>query len=121
MGNRRGFDARRGGRGAGMETLVRMAGWFWLRLSLVRRSPRAGQPSRLVEIAARAMKPVFEKLEILDIPAAGNSANVEPADFVSHDVIDRIIRRAEELRRNWSKTNGVGGRSSARVSAAAAV
>ena len=52
MGNRRGFDARRGGRGAGMETLVRMAGWFWLRLSLVRRSPRAGQPSRLVEIVA---------------------------------------------------------------------
>ena len=93
------------------QSVLERMGWIFTRI----------RSSEFLRNPARAMKPVFEKLEILDIPAAGNSANVEPADFVSHDVIDRIIRRAEELRRNWSKTNGVGGRSSARVSAAAAV
>src|SRR2546429_5458563 len=54
----------------------------------------------------RAMKPVFEKLQMLEIPLAGNAAEAEPAGPASHDVIDRVIRRAEELRRTWSKANG---------------
>jgi very-short-patch-repair endonuclease len=62
---------------------------------------------------ARAMKPVLEKLQMLEIPPAGNSADAE----ASHDVIDRVILRAEELRRNWSKTNEAGTALSARASA----
>ena len=50
----------------------------------------------------RAMKPVFEKLELLQIsPVKGN---LEAADRVrtSNDVIDRVIRRAEKLRNIWT-------------------
>jgi hypothetical protein len=36
-------------------------------------------------------------------------------------VIDRVIRRAEELRKSWSKTNGASTRASTRASAAATV
>ncbi len=65
------------------------------------------------------MKPVFEKLETLEIPPTGDSIEAESASQTSHDAIDRVVRRAEELQRNWSKTNGAGARSSSRVSAAA--
>jgi hypothetical protein len=67
------------------------------------------------------MKPVFEKLEMLEIPPAGDSVDAEPAGLASHDVIDRVTHRAEELRRTWSKTNGIGTRSSARASTATTV
>ena len=62
---------------------------------------------------ARAMKPVLEKLQMLEIPPEGNSADAE----ASHDVIDRVILRAEEIRRNWSKTKEAGTALSARASA----
>jgi hypothetical protein len=77
--------------------------------------------SEFLRNPTRAMKPVFEKLQMLEIPPTGDSANAEGAKRTSHDVIDVVIRRAEELRKNWSKTNGAGARSSARASAAATV
>jgi hypothetical protein len=67
------------------------------------------------------MKPVFEKLQLLEIPPAGNSTETAPTELSSEDVVGRVIRRAAELRRSWSKTNGAGARSSSRASAAAAV
>jgi very-short-patch-repair endonuclease len=76
--------------------------------------------SEFLRNPGRAMKAVFEKLETLEIPAVGNSADADPTALASHDVVDRVISRAEELRRSWSKTNGAGTRSSARVSATAA-
>jgi hypothetical protein len=86
-------------------------GWIFTRV----------RSSEFLRNPARAMKAVFEKLEMLEIPPTGDSAGAEPAGLVSHDVIDRVIRRAEELRRNWSKTNGAGARSSSRASATATV
>jgi transposase InsO family protein len=53
--------------------------------------------------------------------AMRESADTEDVKQNSHEVIDRVIRRAEELRRNWSKANGGSPRSSARVSAATTV
>jgi hypothetical protein len=63
------------------------------------------------------MKPVFEKLETLEIPPDNDSTQAEASE-ASHDVIDRVMRRAEELLRNWSRPNGVGARSASRASAA---
>jgi hypothetical protein len=67
------------------------------------------------------MKAVFERLQMLEIPPAGNSVDADPAGLAQRDVIDRVIRRAEELRRSWSKSNGTGARSSSPASAAATV
>jgi hypothetical protein len=93
------------------QSVLERMGWIFTRI----------RSSEFLRNPARAMKPVFEKLQMLEIPPTGNSASAEPAGPVSHDVIDRVIRRAEELRRNWSKANGSGARSSYRTSAAATV
>jgi len=77
--------------------------------------------SEFLRNPARAITPVFEKLQSLEIPPLGNSAETAAAGLSSEDVVGRVIRRAEELRRNWSKTNGAGTRSSSRASTAAAV
>ncbi|PYT50855.1 MAG: hypothetical protein DMG44_05105 [Acidobacteria bacterium] len=50
----------------------------------------------------RAMKPVFEKLQLLEISPDGAAPDVAPAKRASADLIDRVIRRAEELRTSWS-------------------
>jgi hypothetical protein len=83
-------------------------GWIFARI----------RGSEFLRSPAHAMKPVFEKLQMLEIPPVTNSAEAEPTVIVSRDVVDRLIRRAEELRKNWSKANGAGARSPARVSAA---
>jgi very-short-patch-repair endonuclease/DNA polymerase III delta prime subunit len=93
------------------QSVLERMGWIFTRV----------RSSEFLRNPARAMKPVFEKLEMLEIPPTGDSVGAEPAGLVSHDVIDRVIRRAEELRRNWSKTNGAGARSSSRASATATV
>jgi hypothetical protein len=58
---------------------------------------------------------------MLEIRPTGDPADVERAKETSHDVIDRVIRRAEELRRNWLKANEAGTRSSSRASRAVTV
>src|SRR5580704_1500802 len=47
----------------------------------------------------RAMAPVFAKLESLEIVPLGESAN--DLSRRSNELIDRVIRRAEELRVSW--------------------
>ena len=93
------------------QSVLERMGWIFTRI----------RSSEFLRNPARSMKPVFEKLEMLEIPPAGNSTGAEPRGPVAHDVIDRVIRRAEDLRRNWSKTNGAGARSSSRASTAATV
>jgi len=85
-------------------------GWIFARI----------RSSEFLRNPSRAMKPVFEKLQMLEIPPAGKSAEAEDAKKISQDVIDRVIRRAEELRKLWTKTEGGTTRSSARASAAVA-
>jgi hypothetical protein len=93
------------------QSVLERMGWIFTRIRC----------TEFLRNPARAMKPVFERLQLLEIPSEGNSADVEPAGFAPRDVIDRVIRRAEELRRSWSKSNGTGARSSSRASAAASV
>ena len=93
------------------QSVLERMGWIFTRI----------RSSEFLRNPARAMKPVFEKLETLEIPPAGDSLDAESARLTSHDGIDRVVRRAEELRKNWSKTNGAGARSSPRASAAATV
>jgi very-short-patch-repair endonuclease len=93
------------------QSVLERMGWIFTRI----------RSSEFLRNPARAMKPVFEKLQTLEIPPAGDSTDLELARQTSHDAIDRVIRRAEELRRNWSKTNGTGARLSSRASAAARI
>jgi len=50
----------------------------------------------------RAMKPVFEKLQLLEIAPNGGTSNTPAKKQPSADLIERVIRRAEELRAKWS-------------------
>jgi very-short-patch-repair endonuclease len=93
------------------QSVLERMGWIITRI----------RSSEFLRNPARAMKPVFEQLQMLEIPPSGNSDGADHVGPVSHDVINRVIRRAEELRRNWSKTNGAGARSSSRASADATV
>jgi very-short-patch-repair endonuclease len=93
------------------QSVLERMGWIFTRI----------RSSEFLRNPARAMKPVFEKLEMLEIRPTGDPADVERAKETSHDVIDRVIRRAEELRRNWLKANEAGTRSSSRASRAVTV
>jgi very-short-patch-repair endonuclease len=92
------------------QSVLERMGWIFARI----------RSSDFLRNPVRAMKPVFEKLQLLEIPPAGDSPDTKHEERISQDVTDRIIRRAEELRKNWSKGNGAV-RSSSRASAAATV
>jgi very-short-patch-repair endonuclease len=68
------------------QSVLERMGWIFTRI----------RGTEFLRNPERAMKPVLEKLQMLEISP---------------------VRRAEELRRNWSKANGLSSRSSARVSA----
>jgi very-short-patch-repair endonuclease len=92
------------------QAVLERMGWIFTRI----------RSSEFFRNPARAMKPVFDRLQMLEIPPEGDSANAGDAGGTSREVIDRVIHRAEEFRRNWSKTDGSGIRS-ARASAVARV
>ena len=50
----------------------------------------------------RAMKPVFEKLLLLEISPNGAASEAPAKKQPYSDLIERVIRRAEELRTKWS-------------------
>jgi very-short-patch-repair endonuclease len=89
------------------QSVLERMGWIFTRI----------RGSEFLRNPARAMKPVFEKLQMLEIPPADDTSGVGLADLTSHEVIDRVIRRAEELRKSWLKTNGASTRSSTRAAA----
>jgi very-short-patch-repair endonuclease len=91
------------------QSVLERMGWIFTRI----------RSSEFLRNPARAMKPVFEKLEILEIPAQGSLADAAAPALAAHDVIERVISRAEELRRNWAKPNGAPTRQSVRASATA--
>jgi very-short-patch-repair endonuclease len=91
------------------QSVLERMGWIFTRI----------RSSEFLRNPARAMKPVFEKLQMLEIPPVGKSAAAESEKQISQDVVDRVIRRAEELRKAWSKSEGTNARSAARASVAA--
>src|SRR6266571_3327394 len=50
----------------------------------------------------RALKPVFEKLQLLEISPASAKVNATGKTQAASDLIDRVVRRAEELRNTWT-------------------
>jgi very-short-patch-repair endonuclease len=92
------------------QSVLERMGWIFTRI----------RSSEFLRNPVRAMKPVFEKLQVLEIPAQGDSPGADPAALTSHDAVDRVIARAEELRKIWAKPNGAPARPSARASVTAA-
>jgi len=90
------------------QSILERMGWIFSRI----------RGSEFLRNPNRAMKPVFEKLEMLEIPPAGEASNRGEVDISARQVVERVIRRAEELRKSWAKTTSGGARSSARASAA---
>jgi very-short-patch-repair endonuclease len=90
------------------QSVLERMGWIFARI----------RSSEFLRSPAHAMKPVFEKLEMLEIPPLGDATKSEGTAIKSRDLIERLRHRAEELRKNWSKASGSGVRSPARVSAA---
>jgi len=91
------------------QSVLERMGWIFTRI----------RSSEFLRNPARAMKPVFEKLEMLEIPPTNGSEAAERAACVPHDAIDRVICRAEELRKIWAKANGSSVRLSAKALTAA--
>jgi len=93
------------------QSVLERMGWIFTRV----------RSSDFLRNPARAMKPVFEKLQLLEIPPDGDAQKAKHDGKFSQDVTERLIRRAEELRKSWSKGNGETSRSSSRVSSVATV
>ena len=91
------------------QSVLERMGWIFARV----------RSSDFLRNPARAMKPVFEKLQLLEIPPDGDAHKAKQEGKFSQDVTERLVRRAEELRKNWSKGNGETARSSSRVSSVA--
>lgn len=90
------------------QAVLERMGWIFTRI----------RGSEFLRNPARTLKPVFEKLESLEIPPAKKSAGAQDSMAIASDVAERVIRRAEELRRSWSKSNSSSARFSTRTSAA---
>src|SRR5712672_689967 len=91
------------------QSILERMGWIFTRV----------RSSDFLRSPTRTMKSIFEKLQILEIPAQGSSADAAPLVLAAHDVVERVISRAEELRRNWAKLDGAPARQSVRASATA--
>jgi very-short-patch-repair endonuclease len=91
------------------QSVLERMGWIFTRVRC----------SEFLRNPARAMKPIFEKLEALEISSGGKTRQIQEGP-TAHEVIDQVIRRAEELRKTWSKANSAGARS-AQAPAAATV
>jgi very-short-patch-repair endonuclease len=86
------------------QSVLERMGWSFTRI----------RSSEFLRNPTRAMKAVFEKLEKMEIPPAADSSRELASEHTSHEVIDRVVRRAEELRKVWSKPNSESHRSSGR-------
>src|SRR5690242_8628079 len=59
----------------------------------------------------------IREAELLEIPPEGDSAGSQQEE-AAHEVVERVMRRAEELRKSWAKANGTSTRVTSRAHAA---
>ncbi|HKV25851.1 MAG TPA: AAA domain-containing protein [Candidatus Acidoferrum sp.] len=90
------------------QSVLERMGWIFSRI----------RSSEFLRSPSRAMKPVFEKLENLEILPEGEANSSAEEDLGARQVVERVIRRAEDLRKIWSKANSGTSRPGARVTAA---
>jgi very-short-patch-repair endonuclease len=74
------------------QAILERLGWIFAR---VRGSVFFREPER-------AMRPIFDKLRFLEIPPVGATSDSTQQQAPSTGLIDRLIRRADELRNKWS-------------------
>jgi len=82
------------------QAIIERLGWTFSRI----------RGSHFFRDADAAMKPIFQRLEALEIPPEGNepSSDKKP-DSLSSELKDRVIRRADELRRRWQEARSAEG------------
>jgi very-short-patch-repair endonuclease len=78
------------------QAILERLGWRFARI----------RGSEFFQDSRRAMGPVFAKLQDLDIPPLGAEPQLGEGTSVARGLVDRLIRRAEELRRTWAE-NGL--------------
>ncbi len=92
------------------QSVLERMGWIFTRI----------RSSEFLRNPSRTLKSVFDKLQSLEIPPQGLPVGAQGQKPSAGNAVEQIIRRAEELRRTWSKSNG-SSRSHGRTTAAAAV
>ncbi len=90
------------------QSILERMGWIFTRV----------RSSDFLRSPTRTMKSIFEKLQMMEISPDGNARDGKLDAKISHDLTERLIRRAEELRKSWAKGNGDTARSLSRVSSA---
>ena len=75
------------------QAILERLGWIFARI----------RGSEFFQDPERTMKAVFAKLQDLDIPPVGAEPELEGQPCVASDLVDRLIRRAEALRRTWAE------------------
>jgi very-short-patch-repair endonuclease len=76
------------------QSVLERMGWIFTRI----------RATEFLRNPDRAMKPVFEKLQLLEIAPNGGASDAPAKKQLSADLVERVIRRAEELRSKWSVT-----------------
>jgi very-short-patch-repair endonuclease len=90
------------------QSILERMGWVFTRI----------RSTEFLRNPDRAMKPVFEKLELLEIYASGTKAVAANKSQTSTNLVDRVIRRAEELRSAWTACEPTDSRPESSFSAA---
>ncbi|MGB7682078.1 MAG: AAA domain-containing protein [Candidatus Acidiferrales bacterium] len=77
------------------QAILERLGWVFIRI----------RGSQFFQDPERGMKPIFAKLESLEISPLGVEAKPTEGAQVATELVDRVVRRAEELRRHWEQIN----------------
>jgi len=90
------------------QSILERMGWIFTRI----------RSTEFLRNPDRAMKPVFEKLEQLEISPSRANAVTPGKSLASNNLVDRVIRRAEELRNAWTKRESTDSRQESSLHAA---
>jgi len=82
------------------QTVLERMGWIFARI----------RGTKFLRNPDLAMKPVFEKLEALEIFPVKTKKESTKIVQPSNELTERVIRRAEELRRAWTGDEAPSGR-----------
>jgi very-short-patch-repair endonuclease len=76
------------------QSILERMGWIFTRI----------RGTEFLRNPDRAMKQVFERLQLLEISPAKSKTDASKMMQPSADLVDRVVRRAEELRHSWTSS-----------------
>jgi very-short-patch-repair endonuclease len=76
------------------QSILERMGWIFTRI----------RGTEFLRNPDRAMKQVFERLQLLEISPANSKTDASKMMQPSADLVDRVVRRAEELRHSWTSS-----------------